>query len=91
MPNPRPNILLVEDNPGDVRLFQEALAQRGGTADLSVVQNGEDALRVLRQESPFAAAVRPSLVVLDLNLPRKDGRQVLAEMKADPNCAAFPW
>lgn len=90
MLNGRPNILLVEDNPGDIRLFQEALSMHGTDDNISVAQNGEDALRMLRRESPFSTAPRPNLVVLDLNLPRKDGRQVLAEIKADPKLRRIP-
>jgi two-component system, chemotaxis family, response regulator Rcp1 len=84
------DILLVEDNPGDARLFKEALAMHSADANLRVVEDGEDAMRLLRGEEPFAAVHRPDLVVLDLNLPKKDGREVLAEMKGDPNLRRIP-
>ena len=75
-------ILLVEDNPGDVRLTQEALGE-------AKVRNNL-ALSYLRREPPFQDATRPDMVLLDLNLPRKDGREVLAEIKADPELRRLP-
>lgn len=85
------DILLVEDNPGDVRLMREALAQYGAPPSrLSVVEDGELAVRYLRRSKPFADVTRPDLIFLDLNLPRKDGREVLAEVKADESLKRIP-
>ncbi len=83
-------ILLVEDNPGDVRLTQEALGEAKVRNNLAVARDGVEALSYLRREDPFQDATRPDLVLLDLNLPRKDGREVLAEIKADPNLRRLP-
>ena len=83
-------ILLVEDNPGDVRLTQEALDEAKVLNNLSVVDNGVDALAFLRQEGKYASAVRPDLILLDLNLPKKDGRAVLADIKEDPSLKRIP-
>jgi CheY-like chemotaxis protein len=83
-------ILLVEDNPADVRLTREALAAAGITNRVDAVLDGEAALAFLRQEAPYADARRPSLILLDLNLPRKDGREVLAVVKADPDLLDIP-
>jgi len=77
-------ILLVEDSPGDVRLMQEALADAQVANTLNVVVDGVEAMQYLRQEDRFHDAISPDLVLLDLNLPRKDGREVLREMKSDP-------
>ena len=83
-------ILLVEDNPGDVRLTREAL-RRGRVANtLHVVGDGDEALAFLRREAPFENAPRPGLVLLDLNLPGLDGRDVLAEVKSDPELRRVP-
>lgn len=76
-------ILLVEDNYGDVRLAQEALKESKVRNNLHVVEDGVEALAFLRREGKYAEAVRPDLILLDLNLPRKDGREVLMEIKAD--------
>jgi CheY-like chemotaxis protein len=84
------DILLVEDNPGDARLAQEALKEGRMSSRLKVVVDGVEAMSFLRREGEFAEAPRPHLVLLDLNLPRKDGRQVLAEMKADPELRRIP-
>jgi two-component system, chemotaxis family, response regulator Rcp1 len=83
-------ILMVEDNPGDVRLTREAL--KGGKVwnEIHVVTDGVAALDFLRQKPPYATAPRPDLVLLDLNLPKKDGREVLSSMKADPLLKAIP-
>ena len=78
-------VLLVEDNEADVVLMQEALREGGVQLDLSVAPDGEQALADLRDGHPL-----PDLVLLDLNLPRKDGREVLSEMKADPALAEVP-
>lgn len=89
--DPRPlELLLVDDNPGDVRLTREALKESGLPGALSVVGDGEQALAFLRRVGPHAAAPRPDLVVLDLNLPRVDGRQVLAALAADPALKDIP-
>jgi len=83
-------ILLVEDNPGDVRLTVEALREGKVHNNLNVARDGVEALAYLRREPPFAEASRPDLILLDLNLPRKDGREVLAELKADPRWKTIP-
>jgi len=83
-------ILLVEDNPGDVRLTQEALKESKIINHLSVVTDGVEAVEYLRQEGRFAQAVRPDLILLDLNLPRKNGREVLAEIKEDQDLRRIP-
>jgi two-component system, chemotaxis family, response regulator Rcp1 len=83
-------ILLVEDNPGDVRLTIEALRDSKVRNNLQVAPDGEKAMAYLRKEGQYASVTRPDLVLLDLNLPRKDGRQVLAEIKADPEFKTIP-
>lgn len=83
-------IMLVEDNPADVRITREALAAADITNPIDVVMDGEAALAFLRHEPPYGAAQRPSLVLLDLNIPRKDGREVLAAVKADPDLLDIP-
>jgi len=83
-------ILLVEDNPGDVRLTQEVFKEGKIRNQLSVVWNGEEALAYLRKEGRFASASRPDMILLDLNLPRKGGREVLAEIKSDPKLKCIP-
>jgi CheY-like chemotaxis protein len=83
-------ILLVEDNVGDARLTLEAFKEGKVTNNLSVVRDGVEALAYLRREGPHANAVQPDLVLLDLNLPRKDGREVLAEIKADDRLKRIP-
>ena len=84
------NILLVEDNPGDVRLTVEALKEGRVRNQLSVVSDGVEALAFLRNQGPYTDAPRPDLMLLDLNLPRKDGREVLAEIKDDPTLRRIP-
>lgn len=84
------DILLVEDSPGDVRLTQEALKEGKVRNTLHVVQDGVDALAFLRREEGFEDVPRPDLVLLDLNLPRLDGREVLKEMKGDDRLKAIP-
>lgn len=74
-------VLLVEDDPGDVDLAREALQEAGSTLQLHVVDDGVKALAYLRREGAYAGAVQPDLILLDLNLPRKDGREVLRELK----------
>jgi two-component system, chemotaxis family, response regulator Rcp1 len=83
-------ILLVEDNPGDVRLTQEALKEAKIRNNLSVAGDGVEAMAFLRREGLHSTAPRPDIVLLDLNLPKKDGRQVLAEVKADPDLRRIP-
>jgi two-component system response regulator len=83
-------ILLVEDNPGDVELTREALHDSKVHMHLSVVNDGVEALAFLRRQTRYADAPRPDLILLDLNLPRKDGRGVLAEIKADPELRQIP-
>lgn len=83
-------ILLVEDNPGDVRLTREALKKGHLWSRLAVVQDGMEALDYLRRTAPFQNATTPDLILLDLNLPKKDGREVLAEIKADETLRLIP-
>ncbi|MCL4474207.1 MAG: response regulator [Actinobacteria bacterium] len=83
-------ILLVEDNPGDVRLTQEALKETKVLNNLEVVNDGVEAMAYLHREGEFAEAKRPDLILLDLNLPRKDGREVLEEIKQDPELRQIP-
>jgi CheY-like chemotaxis protein len=83
-------VLLVEDDPGDVLMTQEAFEDYKIANNLSVVTNGEDALAYLRKEGVYAAATTPDLVLLDLNLPRRDGREVLREIKGDEVLRRIP-
>lgn len=83
-------ILLVEDNPGDARLAVEAFREASVPNNLRVVNNGEAALLFLRQEPPHQAAPRPDLILLDLNLPRKSGRELLGDIKSDPALSRIP-
>jgi two-component system, chemotaxis family, response regulator Rcp1 len=83
-------ILLVEDNPGDVRLTIEGLNEGKVRNNMHVAKDGVEALAFLRREGQYADAVRPDLILLDLNLPRKDGREVLADIKADSNLKTIP-
>ncbi|MBI3298850.1 MAG: response regulator [Elusimicrobia bacterium] len=84
------HVLLVEDDPGDVRLTIEALKSSKLRVMFNVVEDGEKALAYLRQQAPFSDAVRPDLILLDLNLPKLDGREVLQEIKADPGLRTIP-
>ncbi|MGA2657612.1 MAG: response regulator [Verrucomicrobiota bacterium] len=83
-------ILLVEDSPSDTELTVEALKEAKIRNHLSTVEDGVQAMAFLRRQGPFAGAPRPDLIMLDLNLPRKDGREVLAEVKADPGLKMIP-
>lgn len=83
-------VLLVEDNPGDVELARETLARSKLHLDFSVASDGVQALEYLRGEGAPGEAGRPDLILLDLNLPRKDGRQVLEEIKSDPGLRRIP-
>ena len=83
-------ILLVEDNPADVRLTREIFEHDGDPTHLNVVGDGEQAMAYLRRQEPYVDRPRPQLVLLDLNLPKKDGREVLEEMKADVNLCRIP-
>jgi len=83
-------ILLVEDNPGDVRLTIEAMKNGKVANNLSVVHDGEQAMQFLRREGQYAGAPRPDMVLLDLNLPKKDGREVLAEIKSIDDLKRIP-
>jgi CheY-like chemotaxis protein len=84
------NVLLVEDDPGDALMSREALETYAPETDIAAVVDGVDALRYLRREDEFADEPRPDLVLLDLNMPRKDGREVLAEVKADRDLCTIP-
>jgi CheY-like chemotaxis protein len=94
MPHQKPGqpieILLVEDNPGDVRLTQEAFKEGKVSNKLSVASDGVEALAFLRRDGKYADAPRPDVILLDLNLPKKDGREVLAEIKDDPDLRLIP-
>jgi two-component system, chemotaxis family, response regulator Rcp1 len=83
-------VLLVEDSPGDVRLTQEALKDAKVHINLRVVRDGIDAMAFLMREGAYATAARPDLILLDLNLPRKDGREVLKEIKENPELKSIP-
>ena len=87
---PHIEVLLVEDDPGDVLMTREALEGHPVRNNLNVVSDGAEALAYLRREGDHSAAVRPDLVLLDLNLPRRDGREVLAEIKADEALHQIP-
>jgi CheY-like chemotaxis protein len=84
------NLLMVEDNPGDVRIAQEAFRQCSGSIALHVVGDGEAALDFLHQRGAYAGSPNVNMILLDLNLPKKDGREVLAEIKKDPLLRRIP-
>jgi CheY-like chemotaxis protein len=83
-------VLLVEDDPGDVLMTQEAFEEHKVRNKLTVVSDGSEALAYLRREGQFADAVRPDLILLDLNLPKRDGREVLEEIKKDDDLGRIP-
>ncbi|MEA5622525.1 response regulator [Nostoc sp. UHCC 0251] len=83
-------VLLVEDNPGDAQLTRIALEDSKISIHLNVVEDGVEAMAFLRKQEKYVEAVHPDIVLLDLNLPRKDGREVLAEIKGDENLRRIP-
>jgi len=83
-------VLMVEDNPDDVDLTREALKDAKVHCDMHVVEDGVEALDFLRRQGRYGAAVRPDIILLDLNLPRRDGREVLTEIKTDGNLLSIP-
>ena len=83
-------ILLVEDNPGDIRLTKEAFKEGKVRNNLNIVEDGEEAMAFLRQEGEYSDAPRPDLILLDLNLPKKDGREVLLDIKNDQKLRTIP-
>lgn len=90
-PENRPiEILLVEDSQGDAVLMREVFKQSRFPIHLNITRNGEDALLFLRQKDPFSHALEPDLILLDLNLPKRDGREVLAEIKRDSDLKHIP-
>ena len=84
------NILLIEDNPGDIRLTKEVLKEGKIRNELNVVMDGELAIQYLKKTGEFSNAATPDIILLDLNLPKKDGREVLSEIKADPLLMLIP-
>jgi len=87
---PQVDILLVEDSPGDVRLTMEALADAKITNNITVASDGLEALEILQQKGDFSEATRPDLILLDLNMPRMDGRELLGIIKADDSLRNIP-
>jgi CheY-like chemotaxis protein len=87
---PAIQVLLVEDNPGDVRLTREAFRDAKMHLEMHVAGDGVEAMEFLRRQGGYPNSPRPDLILLDLNLPRKDGREVLAEIKGDPSLKAIP-
>lgn len=84
------HVLLIDDSPGDVRLTQEVFSEAGGAIELDVAIDGIEAMAFLRAEGVYAGARRPDLILLDLNLPKMDGREVLAQIKGDDNLRIIP-
>jgi len=85
-----PHVLLVEDSPGDILIMREAFQSAGRKVTLHVVADGFEAMRFLRREPPFAGAPRPDMILLDLNMPRMDGLEALAQIKQDDSLQAIP-
>ncbi len=85
-----PRLLLIEDIPGDIRLMKEAVRERGLDIEMHVASDGEQAMSFLRQQPPFEHVLLPDIILLDLNMPGKDGREVLAEIKGDDNLKTIP-
>ena len=83
-------VLVVEDNPGDARLMHEAMSEDGIRNQMNVVEDGEEAMMYLQRRGKYSEAPRPDLIFLDLNLPRKDGREVLAEIKSHTDLKRIP-
>jgi CheY-like chemotaxis protein len=83
-------VLLVEDNPGDIRLIQEAFKEGGLCSHLNVTRDGEQAMAFLRQQGAYSESPRPAFIILDLNLPKKNGREVLSEIKEDKELRKIP-
>ena len=84
------HILLIEDNPGDIRLTQEALSESSFKINLDVVKNGVEALEFLYRQGDYSSSRRPDLILMDLNLPRKSGHEVLQQIKEDENLCKIP-
>ena len=83
-------ILVVEDNPAQIRLIEEALKQSSTSHEMTAVNDGVEAMAYLRQQEPYTGVGRPDIILLDLNLPKKNGREVLAELKMDPQLKRIP-
>ena len=90
MPPAKPEILLVDDSPSDLDLIREALAEHLSDSHIHSVPDGEEAIAFLRRSGDYTSAARPDLIILDLNLPRKDGRVVLADFKSEPSLRSIP-
>jgi chemotaxis family two-component system response regulator Rcp1 len=89
-PSVKTQVLLVEDNPGDIRLMEEAVKEGALTSKMHVARDGEQAMAFLHHEGKFAGSPRPDFILLDLNLPRKSGREVLAEIKLEKGLCHIP-
>jgi two-component system, chemotaxis family, response regulator Rcp1 len=85
-----PEVLVVEDNTGDIRLLQEAFKEGGVKCNLHFARDGEEAMAFLKHDGAYANSPRPAIILLDLNLPRKNGREVLAEIKREQNLKRIP-